>query len=271
MTILITGATGLIGSRLSPRLADLGFDCRALVRPGKDGPDGVTRVEGDLFDPASLEQAVRGVSAVVHLAAVFRSQDTDLIWKSNLDGARNLIAAVKAHAPQARFILASTTHVYDKASPHPGRETDVVEPEQAYPASKVAAENALRASGLNWAVLRFPFVYGEGDGHLQVLKKHLDAFGFHPAHRMSIIHHRDIATAIEQALKGSFDQRIVNIADEAPTTFYELLQVVGETMAPCAQPMSDPWYLHVDATLSRRLGFRPQIRTVHQAAQEGLL
>jgi UDP-glucose 4-epimerase len=271
MTILVTGATGLIGARLLPRLVDAGFQCRALVRPGKDAPEGVTGVEGDLFDPPSLEQAVRGVSAIVHLAAVFRTQDTDLIWKSNLEGTQNLIDAAKAHAPEARFILASTTHVYDKASPHPGRESDVVEPDQAYPASKVAAENTLRASGLNWAILRFPFVYGEGDGHLQVLPKHLDAFGFHPAQRMSIIHHRDIATAMEQALAGAFDRQIVNIADEAPTTFYELLQVVGETMPPSAQPMSNPWHLHVDTALSRRLGFQPTVRTVHQAAQEGLL
>jgi len=206
MTILVTGGTGLVGERLVPRLVKAGEDCRVLVRRGKAAPAGVRAVEGDLFDPATLRDAVSGVSAVVHLAAVFRTQDTDLIWKSNLDGTRSLIAAALAHAPTARFVMASTSNVYNKSSPQPGRETDTVDPDEAYPASKVAAELSLRQSGLNWAVVRFPFVYGDGDGHLDVLPKHLGAFGFHPANRMSTIHHRDIATAIELALRGALSR-----------------------------------------------------------------
>jgi nucleoside-diphosphate-sugar epimerase len=271
MTILVTGATGLVGERLVPRLVKAGEDCRLLVRPGKTAPVGVRAVKGDLFDPAALEDAVSGVSAVVHLAAVFRTQDTDLIWKSNLEGTRSLIAAVLAHAPTARFVMASTSNVYNKNSPQPGRETDTVEPDEAYPASKVAAELSLRQSGLNWAVVRFPFVYGDGDGHLEMLPKHLGAFGFHPANRMSTIHHRDIATAIELALEGAFDGRIVNVSDEAPTTIYELVKLVGHTMAPSSEPMQNPWHLHVDGSLARSLGFRPTVRTVYQAEEEGIL
>lgn len=271
MTILVTGATGLVGERLLPRLSGAGMDCRALVRSGRSVPAGVTAVEGDLFDAASLAQAVDGVSAIVHLAAVFRTTDSDLIWKSNLEGTLGLIAAARTHAPQARFIMASTTHVYDRNSPHPGRETDTVKPEQAYPASKIAAEQALQDSGLNWSILRFPFIYGDGDGHLEALPRHLSAFAFHPAQRISTIHHRDIAAAVTMALGGSFDGRIVNISDEAPTTIYELVQLVGETMNASSAPMSAPWYLHVDASLSRSLGFHPSVRTVHQAAQQRLL
>ncbi|MCF2523294.1 NAD(P)-dependent oxidoreductase [Bradyrhizobium sp. G127] len=271
MTILMTGATGLVGERLLPRFVEAGVDCRALVRPGKDAPAGVKSVEGELFDPASLAHAVDGVSAIVHLAAVFRTQDTDLIWKSNLEGTRNLLAAAQAHAPQARFIMASTSNVYSRNTPYPGRETDAVEPEQAYPASKVAAEKALRESGLNWSILRFPFVYGDGDGHLEALPKHLAAVGFHPANRMSTIHHRDIATAMKLALAGAFDGRIVNISDEAPTTIYELVRLVGETMDPSSEPMQNPWYLHIDVSLSRSLGFQAAVRTVYQAAQQGIL
>ena len=271
MTILVTGATGLVGERLLPRLVEIGEDCRALVRPGKDGPAGVEAVEGDLFDPASLVGAVAGVSVIVHLAAVFRTQDTDLIWKSNLEGTRSLIAATKAHAPKARFIMASTSNVYNRNTSHPGRETDSVQPEQAYPASKVAAEKVLRDSDLNWSILRFPFVYGDGDGHLEMLPEHVAAFGFHPANRMSTIHHRDIATAMKLALAGVFDGRIVNVSDEAPTTIYELVGLIGEKMDPSSEAMQNPWYLHIDASLARSLGFLPTVRTVYQAAQEGIL
>lgn len=120
MTILLTGATGLIGERLLPRLVEAGFQCRALVRRGKKAPAGVKAVDGDLFDPASLAHAVDDVTAIVHLAAVFRTPDADLIWKSNFEGTRNLIAAAQARAPEARFIMASTSNVYSRSSPHPG-------------------------------------------------------------------------------------------------------------------------------------------------------
>lgn len=271
MTILITGATGLVGERLVPRLVDAGFACRLLLREGRTCPQGATAVTGDILNPSTLPEAVRGVSAIIHLAAVFRTPDTDLIWRSNLEGTRNLIAATEAHAPHARFIMSSTSNVYKKNSTRPAQEADRVEPEQAYPASKVAAENLLRESGLNWSILRFPFVYGDGDGHLEMLPQHLTAFGFHPANRMSTIHHRDIATAMGLALEGVFNGRIINISDDAPTTVYELAGLVGEKMEPSAEPMKNPWHLHVDTSLARSLGFQPAVRTVYQAVQEGIL
>ncbi len=267
MTILITGATGLVGERLVPRLLAAGFDCRVLVRPGRRCPEGAAAVTGDILDPASLPEAVRGVSAIVHLAAVFRTQDTDLIWRSNLEGTRNLIATAQAAAPDARFVLSSTSNVYDADTPHPGREDDPVDPKHAYPASKVAAEAELRASGLTWSVVRFPFVYGDGDGHLDSLPRYVGTW--HPAQRMSTIHHRDVAVAIRLALEGAFDRRIVNIADEAPTSVYELLRLLDAPMESGSEPLSNPWHLHVDGSLARRLGFRPTVRTVYQALQEG--
>jgi len=175
---------------------------------------------------------------------------------------------VKTHAPDARFIMSSTSHVYNKDNPHPGREDDPVDPEHAYPASKVAAEKELRESGLNWSILRFPFVYGDGDGHLQSLPNHVSTW--HPAQRMSTIHHRDIAQAVTLALKGVFDRRIVNLADETPSSIYELAGMVGKRLDSSSEPLSNPWYLHVDTSLARSLGFHPRIRTVYQAWQEGV-
>ena len=175
------------------------------MRSGKDVTAGVTAVAGDLLDPASLAPAVEGVSAIIHLAAVFRTPDSDLIWKSNLEGTRNLIAAAKAHAPEARFIMASTGNVYNIDSPRPGREDDATDPKLAYPASKVAAEKELRESGLNWSVQRFAFVYGDRDGHSQAVPRAATNAKWHPAQKMSMIHHRDIATAMNLALTGAMD------------------------------------------------------------------
>jgi UDP-glucose 4-epimerase len=121
MTILVTGATGLVGERLVPRLMEAGIECRVLVRAVKIAPPGAAAAEGELFDAASLARAVGGASAVVHLAAVFRTKDDELIWKSNLKGTRNLIAATKSISPHARFIMASTSNIYDADAPRPGR------------------------------------------------------------------------------------------------------------------------------------------------------
>ncbi|MDA2895024.1 NAD(P)-dependent oxidoreductase [Mycolicibacterium sp. BiH015] len=270
MTVLLTGATGLVGARLLPRLIANGRQCRALLRSGKQLPAGATAAYGDLLDADTLGAAVDGVDAIVHLAATFRTADTDLIWQSNLEGTRNLIAAAQSHAPGTRFVMASTALIYDEHAGRPGREDDRAEPKLDYPASKLAAESELRNSGLNWSIMRYGFVYGDGDGHLESLPE-LAAGRFHPAQRMSMIHHRDIAAATLLALDGRFDGRIVNIADEAPTTVYELVELVGGEMEPSSQPLATPWYIHMDGSLARRLGFRPSVRTVYQAVQEDLM
>src|SRR3954453_5414898 len=145
-TVLLTGATGLVGSRLLPRLTEAGFDCRALVRHDVALPAGATRVRADLADPHSLREAVEGVEAIVHLAALFRTGDEDAIWRANRDGSRHLIDAVKAYAPQARFVMASTGNIYDADARRAGREDDTATPSAAYPASKLAAEALLRDS-----------------------------------------------------------------------------------------------------------------------------
>ncbi len=271
MSILVTGGAGLVGSRLLRYLVETGVDCRALVRSGKALPAGVTREEGDLLDPAVLRQAVEGVSAVVHLAAVFRTKDEAAIWHANLDGTRSLIMAVQQHAPQARFIMASTSLVYDADASRPGLEDDDLHPTQAYPASKVAAEKELRESGLNWSILRLPFVYGDGDKHLSSVPAIVAMMKWHPAQTFSTTHQRDVARAFELALTGAMDGHVVNIADDAPTSLYDMAKAVGVTIQLSAEPLTNPWWGRADVTLSRSLGFRPMIATISQAVAEGIL
>jgi nucleoside-diphosphate-sugar epimerase len=270
MKILVTGGTGLVGSRLLRRFVDT-FDCHALVRPGREVPARVSPAEGDLLEANSLKQAVVGVSAIVHLAAVFRTQNEDDIWRANLDGTKNLIAAAKAHAPQVRFIMASTGLVYNADASHPGLEDDATNPELAYPASKIAAENELRNSGLNWSILRLPFVYGDGDGHLAAVPALVARFKWHPARTFSLGHQRDVARAVELALTGVMDGRIVNIVDDAPTTAYEIASLVGSPIEPSAEPLTNPWMGRMDGSRSRALGFHPTVPTVYQAMQQGIL
>lgn len=268
MTVLITGATGLVGPRLLPRLVAAGISCRALVRPGRVLPDGVERAEGDLDDLASLEQAAYGVSAVVHLAALFRTRDEDAIWRVNHQGTKNLIAAVQKVAPAARFVMASTSNVYAADLDHPAREGDPTTTANAYAASKVAAEAELQTSGLAWAVLRFPFIYGDGDGHLHDAVAPLAQMGAHPAQRFSVLHHEDLATAVQLALTGALDGHVVNICADAPVSVFEMAQLAGTSFEPSSQPLANPWQGQVDASLAAQFGFAPRVLTAAQAGRE---
>jgi nucleoside-diphosphate-sugar epimerase len=234
-------------------------------------PAGATAVRGDLADLDSLRPAVEGADAVVHLAALFRTQDEDAVWRANLDGTRNLLAVVDELAPGARFVMTSTGNVYNPDAARPALESDECAPTAAYPASKVAAEQLLRDSGLLWSILRLPFVYGEGDGHLGSLPALANRFGLHPAKMYSVAHHRDVAAAFGIALSGAMDRRIVNVTDDAPISVYEMCQLAGQPMAESAEPLVNPWSGRMDGTVIRALGFRPQVPTMYGAARDGLL
>ena len=270
-TLLLTGASGLVGSRLLPRLVQDGFDCRALVRSDVALPAGATGVRGDLGDPGSLHEAVDGVDAVVHLAALFRTGDEDAIWRANFDGTRHLVESVRTHAPHARFVMASTGNVYDADAARPGRESDSCTPTAAYPASKLAAEQVLRGSGLTWSILRLPFVYGDGDGHLASMPALAARFGLHPAHTYSVVHQRDVAVVVRLALSGAMDGQLVNVTDDAPVSVFEMAQLVGAPIDGSTQPLVHPWSGRMDSTLLRGMGFRPTVPTIQGAAAEGIL
>ena len=271
MTILITGGTGLVGTRLLPRLVNAGVDCRALVRTGKTVPSGVTAIEGDILDPVSLVDAVKGVEGIIHLAAALRTPKPEEIWEVNVEGTRNLIAAARKHAPDARVIMASTGLVYDQNNPRPSMETDPAAPERDYPASKIEAEKLLRECGLKWSILRFGFVYGDADGHIGQIPRIAQLLKLHSANRLSMIHHRDIARFVEMALEGALDGRIVNTVDDAPMTIFELSAMAGKPMEPTATPLTNPWSGVLDGSLALRLGFKPEVPTTWQAARENSL
>jgi nucleoside-diphosphate-sugar epimerase len=115
MIILVTGATGKVGSRLSKRLARRGAQVRALVRDPTRGADlrqaGIELVEGDLLQVETLAAAVRGVDAVVHCAAFFRGATPEQAQAVNDLGTQQLANAARAAAVK-RFVFTSTGLVY---------------------------------------------------------------------------------------------------------------------------------------------------------------
>jgi UDP-glucose 4-epimerase len=231
MKILVTGATGKIGSRLSTHLAERGDQVRALVRDAtraaKLREHGIELAEGDLIHAASLEAAVRGVDAVVHCAAFFRGATAEQAHEVNDVGTRQLAIAARAAAVN-RFVFTSTALVYGPTGGRPAREDAPCAPIDAYPASKLAAERFLLAmEGLDVRVLRLPFVYGDGDPHIAEVIPFMR--GFPPAQRMSMSHHADVAQAVARLLDTpSPVHRVYNVVDDEAPSLAALFASVGE-------------------------------------------
>jgi UDP-glucose 4-epimerase len=99
MKILITGATGKVGSRLAKRLAGQGHHVRALVRNSSRATallgDQIEFVEGDLLNLDSLVIAVQGIAAVVHSAAFFRGATPEQAHAVNERGTQHLAPATQ--------------------------------------------------------------------------------------------------------------------------------------------------------------------------------
>ena len=231
MNILVTGATGKVGSRLANRLSQRGDRVRALVRDRTRAArllgERVELVEGDLLDAGSLAAAVRGVGAVVHCAAFFRGATADEAHAVNELGTQHLAHAAR-RASVRRFLFTSTGLVYGPTGGRLAREDDPCAPIDAYPLSKLAAERFLLGlDDLDVRVLRLPFVYGDGDEHIAEAVPMMR--GFPPSQRMSIAHHEDVAQAVARLLDApSPAHSIYNVTDDEAPDLATLFASVGE-------------------------------------------
>jgi len=99
----VTGATGFLGAHVARALLEQGATLRLLVRPSSDLRNlrglAADRVLGDLRDLPSIEKAMEGCDAVFHVAADYRLwvRDPDEMYRSNVDGTRNVLAAAQKH------------------------------------------------------------------------------------------------------------------------------------------------------------------------------
>ncbi|MGE0879708.1 MAG: NAD-dependent epimerase/dehydratase family protein [Acidimicrobiia bacterium] len=117
--IMVTGATGLIGSRIAHQLVDGGHDVVALVRPTTDATAlerlGITIAPGDITDRTSVDAALRGCDGVIHSAAIVGvpNQQLDSSRAANLGGTENVVDAARA-AGVPRTVCISTAAVFDR-------------------------------------------------------------------------------------------------------------------------------------------------------------
>jgi nucleoside-diphosphate-sugar epimerase len=170
-TILVTGAAGFLGSHLCPALAASGANVNALVRAHPpQALSGVTRaVVAELSDSAALRDALRGVTAVVHLAgsAHLRSESSasarQELHRVNVDGTNSLVDEV-VRADVRRFIQVSSVAAVTGATEAIVSESTPARPVTTYGASKLAADQIVSErcakAGIEFALLRPPMIYG---------------------------------------------------------------------------------------------------------------
>jgi nucleoside-diphosphate-sugar epimerase len=172
--IVVTGAGGFVGSRLSRELLAGGHEVVAAVRRRESAPPGTLAAVVPGLEEDALRAAMGQADAVVHLAArvhVMRERATDPLAEFravNVEGAATAYRAA-AGAGVRRFVLASTVKVHGEGRDAPYAEGDTPEPADAYAQSKLEAERrlaALRAAGgaSELVVVRPPLVYGPGVG-----------------------------------------------------------------------------------------------------------
>ncbi|MBD3408166.1 MAG: NAD-dependent epimerase/dehydratase family protein [Candidatus Lokiarchaeota archaeon] len=169
--VLVTGGTGFIGRRLIEKLTEEEHKVHAFVRStsNRSGlPETVIFKEGDLLNFESLENAIEGMDAVIHLAAYFDfyPKNVDLLYKVNVEGTKNLMNACIGSSVE-RFVYCSTTETIGPVRYPPANEDTELRPQFDYGESKVLAEKVVREissdTGLNHVILRPTGVMGEGD------------------------------------------------------------------------------------------------------------
>ena len=221
--ILLTGATGSIGSRLLPRLLESGEEVRCLVRePRKLGNQrvNVQITMGDLrelSDPYLLRQAMRGVDTVIHLAASIRDQPPYRVEELNgLATVRLLEAAERAGVK--RFVFFSALNV------------SAVQRTRFFRA-KWIAEQALLKSDLETTIFRPSIVFDHSDPWITLLKR----FSFLPAMPVSgdgrSVFQPVWADDVARAVLASLEQPAGGIKDLAgpeEMTYNQMSSLVGQ-------------------------------------------
>lgn len=158
--VLLTGATGLVGQALLPRLLAEGQQVRCLVRDPRRLGEQRVRVQialGDLADPPSFRNAMRGVDTVIHLACSTRDQPRGSIEELNGIASWRMVDAAQ-RAGAKRFVFLSALG----ASPHH---------RSRFFRAKALAERAVAESALDTIVLAPSLVYANGDRWMALLRR----------------------------------------------------------------------------------------------------
>ena len=213
MRILLTGASGFLGSHIAEQLDQRGDDVRALVRPTSDtrfleGLEHVTLLSGAMGDKDSLLAATEGVDGIIHAAGLVKARAQADFYRTNEQGTANLLDAAKHNAPGiSRFVLVSSLAVMGpSADGRPVPSGASPNPVTHYGRSKLGAERSARAEvgALPITIIRPPMIYGPRDREMLPFFKSVQLgvlpLTGSPTSRLSAIYAADCAGACVKAL-----------------------------------------------------------------------
>jgi nucleoside-diphosphate-sugar epimerase len=263
-TALVTGATGLLGMHLVPRLQRDGWQVRALVRdPARAGlltRTDVVLATGDVLDEASFARAARGCDAVFHAAAVITPfGGWEAFRRPNVEGTRNAIAA--ATSAGARLVHVSSVAVYGghRFTADGSRKTDESVapgriPEDSYYArSKRESEELVfeaQRAGQLWATaVRPSVVYGTHDRQFVPRLARLIRRGFAPViagghNTLAIVHAANVADGLARAADtDGANGKAYNLANDFDVTVREFFERAAEGLDQRVRIVSVPMFV----------------------------
>jgi Nucleoside-diphosphate-sugar epimerases len=257
MTILVTGASGFIGSFIVEEALRRGFETWAAVRKSSSRAylrdERIHFLELDLSSEQALTDQLRGYTFdyVVHAAGATKCLHANDFYTINYEGTRNLVNAIlKLQMPLKRFVYLSSLSVFgDIKEQLPYQEItehDVPRPNTAYGKSKLKAEQFLDSIGnaFNYVILRPTGVYGprEKDYFLMAksIKGHVDfSVGF-KRQDITFVYVRDVVQAVFLAFDRGMSGRHYFLSDGnvyQSSTFSNYLR----------NEMGHPWWIRVKA------------------------
>jgi nucleoside-diphosphate-sugar epimerase len=246
MKVLVTGASGFLGSHVAEQLTEKGHEVRALVRKTskRDFLEKLPRMEfaiGSVEDRDQVFRAVEGVDAVVHAAGLVKARSVSEFHLANVIGTENLILAAKAanaKHPIKRFVhVSSLAAVGPSHDGTPLDESCDARPVTHYGRSKLEAERIVRAAkeDLPVVILRPPAIYGPRDSEVfaffqAVSRGVLPTIG-DASNTLSMIHGADAASACIAALTAEVPSGSTYFVDDGHVYgFRQLLEGIEEAL-----------------------------------------
>ena len=225
MKVLVTGGTGFVGGHLIRELRRNGHTVVVLSHHRARGPEqGITIVRGDVTDPVSVGAAAWGCDAVINLVGIIREIPSKEITFDRLHtlATRNVVDGAR-EAGIRRYLQMSAL----------GTRKDAV---SNYHRTKYAAEEYVRASGLDWTIFRPSLIFGPRDAFVNMLADQVRKFPIVPvigdgSYRMQPIHADDVARCFVQSLgMPETVGQTYDLCGPDRLTFLQMLTVVGRVL-----------------------------------------
>ncbi len=270
MRVLVTGATGFLGSHIAEQLARDGHSVRTLVRRSSNrrflAAFPHEEAIGDVTDPSSLPQALDSVDVVVHAAGLVKARSAAQFDAVNAGGTANLLAAADEATPDLRrFVYISSLAAHGPSEDGRPRPVDApANPLTAYGRSKLRGEELVGAwSGSSRAVIIRPAtVYGPRDPGLlpffSLTRWRLAPLLMGGRNRISIIYAEDAARAIAQTCTAEAEVagKTYFLDDGNVYSWRDLLAAVEEAVGHRALRLNSPHFaFNAAALVSETYGF----------------